>query len=37
MLARNPFPDLRRKLARPDPGVAREFHASLLSSGWAAR
>jgi len=37
MLARNPFPDLRRKLARPEPRVAREFHASLLSSGWVAR
>jgi len=37
MLARIPAPDLRRKLARPDPRVAREFDASLLSSGWVAR
>src|SRR5882762_7105183 len=37
MLARIPSPDLERSLARPDPRVAREFHASLLSSGWVAR
>jgi polyphosphate kinase 2 len=37
MLARIPSPDLKRSLARPDPRVAREFHASLLSSGWVAR
>lgn len=37
ILARIPSPDVRRKLARPDPRVAREFHKRLLRSGWAAR
>jgi polyphosphate kinase 2 (PPK2 family) len=37
ILARIPSPDVRRKLARPDPRVAREFHPSLLRSGWIAR
>jgi polyphosphate kinase 2 len=37
LLARIPAPDVRRKLARPDPRVAREFDAELLSSGWVAR
>ena len=37
ILARIPSPDVRRKLARPEPRVAREFDASLLSSGWVAR
>jgi polyphosphate kinase 2 len=37
ILARIPFPDATRKLARPDPRIAREFSESLLSSGWVAR
>jgi polyphosphate kinase 2 len=37
ILARIPSPDVRRKLARPDPRVAREFHQRLLRSGWVAR
>ena len=37
ILARIPSPDARRKLARPDPRVAREFHQGLLRSGWVAR
>jgi hypothetical protein len=36
MLARIPAPHVKRTLARPDPRVAREFNARLLSSGWVA-
>jgi polyphosphate kinase len=37
MLARVPPAEVNRRYARPDPRVAREFDASLLSSGWLAR
>ncbi len=37
ILARVPFPDASRRLARPDPCVTREFSESLLNSGWIAR
>jgi polyphosphate kinase 2 len=37
VLARIPAPRVKRKLARPDARVAREFSARLLSSGWVAR
>jgi polyphosphate kinase 2 len=37
ILARLPAPHVKPKHARPDPRVAREFEARLLSSGWVAR
>ncbi|HUL19624.1 MAG TPA: polyphosphate kinase 2 [Steroidobacteraceae bacterium] len=37
MLARVPAPDVKPRLARPDPRVLREFSAQLLASGWVAR
>jgi hypothetical protein len=37
MLARVPAPKVKRKLARPDARVVREFGEQLLSSGWVAR
>ena len=37
MLARIPARGIKRRLARPDPRVAREFNEQLLSSGWVAR
>jgi polyphosphate kinase 2 len=37
MLARIRAPRIKRRLARPDPRVAREFNERLLSSGWVAR
>ncbi|TLY79074.1 MAG: polyphosphate kinase 2 [Gammaproteobacteria bacterium] len=36
ILARIPFANAKRKLARPDPRVAREFSETLLGSGWVA-
>ncbi|HYM27884.1 MAG TPA: polyphosphate kinase 2 [Steroidobacteraceae bacterium] len=36
MLVRIPAPHVKRKLARPDPRVAREFNEQLLGSGWVA-
>src|SRR5438105_3877743 len=36
ILARIPFASAKRKLARPDPRVAREFSETLLGSGWVA-
>jgi polyphosphate kinase 2 len=36
LLARVPAPDVRRKLARPDPRVVREFSEQLLAAGWVA-
>jgi polyphosphate kinase 2 len=37
ILARLPAPQVKRKHARPDPRVAREFSAELIDSGWVAR
>jgi polyphosphate kinase 2 len=37
MLARVPSPEAKKRLARPDPRVAREFSEKLLSTGWVAR
>jgi polyphosphate kinase len=37
MLARIRAPDIKPRLARPDPRVAREFNEQLLASGWVAR
>ena len=37
MLARIPAPQVKRRLARPDARVAREFNQRLLESGWVAR
>jgi polyphosphate kinase len=37
ILARVPAPDVKRKLARPDARVVREFSESLLASGFVAR
>jgi polyphosphate kinase 2 len=37
MLARVPAPEVRRKLARPDARVVREFGEQLLAQGWVAR
>jgi polyphosphate kinase 2 len=37
ILARIRAPRIKRRLARPDPRVAREFNEQLLSSGWVAR
>jgi polyphosphate kinase 2 len=37
LLARAPAPQVKRKHTRPDPRVARQFDADLLSSGWVAR
>jgi polyphosphate kinase len=36
MLGRVPWPRAARKVARPDPRVAREFSEELLRSGWVA-
>ena len=36
ILARVPAPDVKRRHARPDSRVAREFSERLLASGWVA-
>ena len=37
MLSRIPSPEVKRKNARPDSRVAREFSEELITSGWIAR
>ena len=37
ILSRVPYRHAKRRLARPDPRVAREFTEELIESGWLAR
>jgi hypothetical protein len=36
ILSRMPYPHMKRRLARPDPRVARKFNKELIASGWLA-